>query len=386
MKVKFYILFLLFFSFINSMAQTNTVSADLNGQLIGWTNFNFDNTFSNQYGLRYIPEFSIEYYKNNDWKIDGEISVNAYGSATYFNKDWSSSDNLKPYRMWLRYSTKQFELRAGLQKINFGSSNMLRPLMWFDRIDARDPLRLTDGVNALLARYYFLNNANIWAWLLYANEEPGGWDVIPTRSKIPEAGGRIQLPIGKGEIGLSYHYRQIGGDSVEIASGSILNLPEKLPQTKIGLDGKWDLGPGVWFEYVFKSNKLDQPYLYNYEHQISLGMDYTFALGSGLNAGMEHFIWMGSRTRLDDITSTNHFSAMNLSYPLSMMNNLSTIIYYSWTDESWYRFINLSRQYDNLSLYLMAYWNPENFNIFPGSEDANMYFGKGFQFMITFNH
>jgi len=56
--------------------------------------------------------------------------------------------------MWIRLSTKQFELRAGLQKINFGSATLLRPLMWFDKIDPRDPLQLTDGVYALLARYY----------------------------------------------------------------------------------------------------------------------------------------------------------------------------------------------------------------------------------------
>ena len=69
----------------------------------------------------------------------------------------------------MRYSSDQFELRLGLQKINFGSASMLRPLMWFDQMDPRDPLHLTDGVWGLLARYYFLNNANIWLWGLYGN-------------------------------------------------------------------------------------------------------------------------------------------------------------------------------------------------------------------------
>ena len=67
----------------------------------------------------------------------------------------STDFRFKPYRLWLRYSTSHLEIRAGLQKINFGSSNILRPLMWFDKMDFRDPLMLTDGVYALLGRYYF---------------------------------------------------------------------------------------------------------------------------------------------------------------------------------------------------------------------------------------
>jgi len=55
-----------------------------------------------------------------------------------------------------------------LQKINFGSATLFRLLMWFDRIDPRDPLKLTDGVYGLLLRYYFHNNTNIWLWGLYS--------------------------------------------------------------------------------------------------------------------------------------------------------------------------------------------------------------------------
>ena len=40
----------------------------------------------------------------------------------------------------------------------------------------------TNGVNALLGRYYFNNNANIWLWGLYGNEDPRGFDI--TQSNI----------------------------------------------------------------------------------------------------------------------------------------------------------------------------------------------------------
>ena len=79
--------------------------------------------------------------------IDFEASANLYGTFAFHPFDEAHSDGgLKPYRLWTRYSSDQFELRLGLQKINFGSASMLRPLMWFDQMDPRDPLHLTDGV------------------------------------------------------------------------------------------------------------------------------------------------------------------------------------------------------------------------------------------------
>ena len=122
--------------------------------------------------------------------------------------------------------------------------------MWFDRIDPRDPLQLTDGVYATLARYYFLNNANVWFWFLYGNDEPKGWELLSTTKKQPEYGGRIQLPLYTGELGLSYHRRQVGPDSINFSG--IAGNYSKLEEDRIGLDGKWDIGPGVWFEEVLK--------------------------------------------------------------------------------------------------------------------------------------
>ncbi|MCF8379822.1 MAG: hypothetical protein K9H49_09610 [Bacteroidales bacterium] len=371
---------------LNLYSQGKKLSATLEGQLIGWTNFNFGNSYANQWGGRYIPELSFEYKKIEKWKFDGEFSLNAYGVETYKEKDWSSLGDLKPYRAWLRYSTEQFELRGGLQKINFGSANMLRPLMWFDKVDPRDPLGLTDGVNALLARYYFLNNANVWAWILYGNEDPRGWDMLPSDKKIPEMGGRIQYPVLTGEMGLSYHHRSIGGDSVSLGTGSLLYIPEPFSQTKMGIDGKWDVGPGIMIEYVVKSNDIKDSILYRFENQLSLGIDYTFGLGNGLTAMMEHFIWSGSRDEIFNSAESFQFTALNITYPVGILDNIAAILYYSWGDNSWYRFVNWSRQYDKLSLYFMAYWNPENFNIIPNSDTSNLFSGKGIQIMFSFNY
>lgn len=386
MKSYFIIVCFLVIHSVNLFSQENKLSATLDGQLIGWTNLNFGNSFANQWGGRYIPEFSFEYQKVKDWKFDGEFSVNAYGVKTYQDSNWDGSSDLKPYRAWLRFSKDQFEMRAGLQKINFGSANMLRPLMWFDKVDPRDPLGLTDGVNGLLARYYFLNNANVWAWVLYGNEDPRGWDMLPSDEKKPEIGGRIQLPLMMGELGFTYHHRTVGGDSISLATGGSLYLPEQFSQNKLGLDGKWDIGTGIMFEYVMKSNTINYNSLYRFENQLSLGVDYTFGLGNGLTAMMEHFIWGGSHDKIFDSSESFQFTALNMSYPLGIMDNLSTIIYYSWGDQSLYRFVNWSRQYDKVSLYFMAYWNPDKFNIIPNSDNSNLFSGKGIQIMFTYNH
>lgn len=134
----------------------------------------------------------------------------------------------------------------GLQKIDFGSATILRPLQWFNQIDPRDPLQLTNGVYGIMGRYTFLNNANIRIWGLYGNEKARGFDVVPTNNSIPEFGGRIQHPVPKGELAFSYHHRS--ANTKTLGHVSALN---KIPENRIGLDGKWDLGIGLWFEGVY---------------------------------------------------------------------------------------------------------------------------------------
>ena len=162
--------------------------------------------------------------------------------------DFSESANkVKPYRFWVRFATSQFQVRIGLQKINFGSAMLLRPLMWFDRIDPRDPLQITDGVYAILLRYYFLNNANIWLWGVYGQNQRKGMEVFPTKENSGEYGGRIQVPLMNGEIATSYHHRDIDPTAM------VLNAPRFRSENRYALDGKWDLGVGLWFEADRKS-------------------------------------------------------------------------------------------------------------------------------------
>ena len=162
-------------------------------------------------GLRYIPTLTLKHDLGSGLSLDVEASVNMTATARGSGlNDLQADGRLRPYRLWARLSTKQFEARLGLQKINFGSAMLLRPLMWFDRIDPNDPLQLTDGVYGLLLKYTFLNNANIWLWGLLGNNDVKGWetDSHPSRrarirraDSNPRSGGRTRRQLSSSAPG-----------------------------------------------------------------------------------------------------------------------------------------------------------------------------------------
>ena len=235
-------------------AQNAGISFD--NQISTWLGLNYVDKVYWQAGARYIPTLNPFLNLNKKSKIDAELSLNTYGNLLFTEADYDTVlYDLKPYRLWLRYSASNLEIRAGLQKITFGSATIMRPLMWFDNIDVRDPLQLTEGVYSLLGRYYFNNNINIWLWALYGNKNKKGWEVVPSAYEIPEFGGRLQLPVPKSEMGFSYHHRI--ADYSELYAGNPLITETDFSEQMIGLDGKWDIGPGIWFEGVVKLNDKD---------------------------------------------------------------------------------------------------------------------------------
>jgi hypothetical protein len=353
----------------------------LKGQLSAWENYNPANTFPSQSGLRYIPQLSYEIHLPGEKLIDLEASVNMLGNVGVHPFDsLHASGLMKPYRLWLRYSSHQFELRAGLQKINFGSASLLRPLMWFDQIDPRDPLQLTDGVWGVLARYYFLNNANLWFWGLYGSDKPRGWEILKSNRRSPEFGGRIQCPVPRGEAGLSFHHR--------LADSSGIRIPGfqngQIPENRLGLDAKFDLVIGCWFEASWISRRNNIGILTN-EEILNLGADYTFGVGNGLNLTFEQLL-SAADEKAFRFSRPISFSLLSMGYPIGMFDNLSAIIYYDWTNKATYNFINWQKQFNKFSVYLMGYFNPVKYNIPARGAGENLYAGKGLQLMLVYNH
>jgi hypothetical protein len=361
----------------------DSIFLKLKGQVDAYTGLYFANPVRLQTGARFIPLLSFGKRWNSNLKFDSEFSFDSF--LNYQFNDWKnieSDSKVKLYRMWLRLSSERFEIRAGLQKINFGSATMLRPLMWFDRIDTRDPLQLTDGVYALLGRYYFQNNANAWLWVLWGNDKPKGWELVPSVAKVPEFGGRLQFPVPKGETAISYHHRK--ADLSRLINQGNIHFATIYPEDRLGLDGKWDLGIGLWTEYSLIHSSMDTAYFHPWTKLFTIGMDYTFNVGNGLNMATEFFRYSNSIS-LTDRGTNKTFSLLSANYPIGSINRLTGIIYYNWTDKNWYRIVNLQRQSDDWTFYLFLFWNPDIIAIYNTENENNMFVGKGIQFMAVFN-
>lgn len=350
------------------------------GQLSSWAHVNLDNPYPLYLGTRYIPQFNYEVRLPNDKMFDFEASANLVGDVgIHFWDSTKANGDIKPYRLWGRYSTNQLEIRVGLQKIDFGTAVMLRSLRWFDQVDPRDPLRLTTGVYGALARYYFLNNANIWLWGLYGNKNTKGMEIMKTHENVAEFGGRIQFPVPLGEAGISYHYRV--ADSREL-NGMVPSY-NKIPENRIGIDAKWDLIVGLWFEGAYVHKNKNVGVLTNQEI-FTIGSDYTFGLGAGLGVTLEHMLFANDEKAFE-FANTNNNTALSIMYPIGMFDNIQAIFYYDWENNQVYNFINWFRSFDRTTFYVMAYWNPEN-TVMPTSGVQNLYGGKGVQLMFVFNH
>jgi hypothetical protein len=333
---------------------SQTVS-DFTGQISVYGNIAPESQKSLLFGMRFIPVISQKFILNETHTFDYEASANIYGMISAFETlDASEGDaQVNPYRLWARYSGDQYELRVGLQKITFGSATILRPLMWFDRIDSRDPLKLTNGVYGALGRYYFLNNANVWVWALYGNDELRGWDIIPGSKTDPEFGGRVQSPLLEGELALTYHHRTAGAQNLMNS-----DTFDRISETRLGLDGKWDITVGFWFEttWIFRSENLG---IYTNQSMVNLGSDYTFDLGNGLNVTIEHLI-----SALDEhkfgFSKANHTTSSSFSYPLGMSDQISMILTHSWETNKSSFFLNYEHQFDKITGHVMVYHTPEN--------------------------
>ncbi len=353
------------------------------GQLSFWLAFHDRPLSEGSSGLRYIPGLSWKKTLGGGLTIDAEASANAYGAVQGSSfRDLGTSGKIKPYRVWVRFAGGRFEARLGLQKINFGSAMLLRPLMWFDSIDPNDPLQLTDGVYGLLFKYTFLNNANIWLWGLYGNDAASGWQTIPTLGKAPEFGGRIQVPSFSGEMALSFHHRRLdtGRSPEPLPPGEKGDVPED----RIGFDGKWDIGPGVWIEAGLTRQGFVR-FPLKYQKALSLGLDYTFSLGHGLHLLAEHLEFDASSGAWTS-GQTLSLTALTMDYPLGLLDRIQGVVFHNWTNGDWYRLATWRRTYDKWSFFLIGFWNPAQYRIYAGQRQGNLFAGKGFQIMAVFNH
>jgi len=366
-----------------------------------------DAAFEPFFSLRAIPEIKFTLVAPRSPRgitVDAEASLNAYGTLLLpRDTSASASGDVKAYRAWLRLSTSRFEARAGLQKVSFGSAVLFRPLMWFDTLDPRDPLQLTDGVYALLLRYYTKGNANFWAWTMVGNDARRGLDLAPPDEDTPEFGGRVQVPLFKGELAATYHHRKAAIDGLtpimaplspaagftiaplsaasSAPSASPLPVPP-VPEDRVGLDGKWDFGFGLWLEGALVHQQT--PLLpYPYQLALTAGLDYTFGLGRGLNVLLEHFRYEASAEAFA-AGEAQSVSGLMARYPLGLLDEVSAMFFYDWKNDNAYAFLNWKRTSDAFSFDAILFKNPGEVLIYPGQPGSTSFAGTGFQLVLAY--
>ena len=348
-------------------------------------------------GLRYIPQLNINVTNNDsihywDFEISADLSTyysfinkeqqnlpkpsnSYYGEA--INGHHKIVGKVAPYRFWARYRYENLELRFGLQKIDFGSASLLRPLQWFNSMDPRDPLGITNGVFGLLGKYYFDNNANIWMWCLGLNDDQRGFDVLVSDEFKPEFGGRFQYPVPLGELAFTYNHRW--ANAQPLPSNSI-------QEDKFALDGKWDVGVGLWFETTYSF--LHQPFdMLTNQFAFNFGLDYTFGVGNGLSASLEHLLLSYDKTAFA-MKNIQNTTALQLAYPIAMFDTFSFMAYHNWESKSFSAFLSYMHVFKEVSLYSNLYYNPmKNVEVF-SADDSSLMMGRGFgvQLMLVFNH
>ena len=366
-------------------ARVSAQSVDANGLVSLAGSGSVNSTFDPYASLRAIPAIDFSLTSGGRLNVDGEASVNAIGTVEFpAGESARTSGSVDAYRAWLRFAAPRFEARVGLQEISFGSATLFRPLMWFDSLDPRDPLQLTEGVYALLLRYYTKGNAAFSGWVMYGNDAQRGWDIAPPDADSPEFGGRVQVPLFKGEIGAAYHHRKTDLSALVPPGQPAVPAPaEAAPEDRFGFDGKWDVGVGVWVEAAIVHQ--DSPLLLTpYQRALTLGVDYTIGVGHGLTALAEHFRLDASAEAFSGGDAQN-FSALFLRYPLGLIDELTGILYYDWKRGDFSRFVTWRRTYDSLAFNVILFNNPEQLTVFPGQVGSSSFAGTGLQVLLSYN-
>lgn len=370
----------LLLAFVESV-QGQTI--DFSGEIAAQSFFFLGRPRQTQIGLRYIPLIDANRKISTRGSVSISVAANVFEGLTFRQKNESeNSHNFDWYRYWIRFTTRQFEIRLGNQKINFGPAKLFRSLMWFDRLDPRDPLQLTNGVKAVLIRYYFPDNTNIWLWGLVGNQGRKGVEFFQTAGKKPEFGGRIQIPFITGQLALTAHHRWAEPVNFPLQSSNRASL-KNFGETRLALDGSWDVGVGLWFESAFFHYENKQ-LPFQWRRMATLGVDYTIPVGNGLYVMEENFIHSFSKTT-SRLGNKSTFSGILLTYPLNVLDEIMAISTYDWKSENFFHYVRWQRSTDKWQFDLSVFLIPKNTENW-GNPVLSAFSGNGFQVLVVYNY
>lgn len=326
---------------------------------------------------RYLPAIEIQQSLNDSWDYDIEVRWQLSWGSFLDTLDFSETATiLEPYRVALNLQNQNTEYIIGLQKINFGPARILRPLMWFDSVNPTDPLELTPGVTGVSTNHYYASGWSSRSWILLPGD-PIGWEVFPDKQGAPEIGGRLTLPIGGGQAGLTTSWRKTD------LSDYLPSLSE-MNEWKIGLDGFWDVGIGLWFESVYKLQLADDPYLRD-QVQAVVGADYTIWVGNGIHVLAEHMLLKPLSSFFADETELQ-FTSLMMNYSPTIIDQISLMFYMDWENEQPLAYLSWGQTYDTFRFTLGAFYTDTNRSQDSDASLNSDFSGKGLQLTVAYNH
>lgn len=285
--------------------------------------------------LNWQPQLDLSYQLLEGLELSGQYSLQNRLLSRWQEGSQASEIKLDSYRWWLRLATDQTQLIAGLQRLNFGSAMILRPLRWFDTIDPLDANQETQGVKAVLIKHNWLNNTNLWLWAMPGSKDIKGMETIPGKDDAVELGGRFQLPNPAGETAISIHHRKL-------MQGN---------EYRLGLDHRLDSFMGLWLEGSASVNEDAPAWVDNYTVTATLGGDYTLGIGNGIALTLETMMLAGA-SDLGRLHNQSSVSALMANYPLGLLDSVTVLGSWSWKDEAGTVNLLFRRAYDYLSINL----------------------------------
>ncbi|GAB4331237.1 MAG: hypothetical protein Kow0037_07660 [Calditrichia bacterium] len=321
--------------------------------------------------MRYFPKLSLVEKVNTNTTIDLYLEPQLK-TRLFFNKQWlgvKENTILDEYRGWLRYSRPQWELRAGLQKINFGPARLLRSQQWFDQIDPRDPLSLSKGVYALLFRYYQLNNWNYWVWSVW-QKDSGFYPLLKQQKNKMEWGGRVEGPWLHGMWGLT-------ADSKPVV---IEKIPVQLH--RMALDAYYDWHLGYWVEVV--AHQWDTGTNW-YQSRWTLGMDYTLPFQNGIYLSLEMMGYSRAENSLN-FKNENIYYALQANWPFNLFNSLSIMSFLDWKTGEAYYTITLTHRRQNVELHILGLYSSRKAQLPEFTSGEIGLGGKALMMLFVFYH
>ena len=174
-KLVFTFLLLSIFLPLNSIVWA--FDAEFEGRVLTGSQLVFDSPslhkdFDSEFELRL--GFLGDLIEKEGWVLDYELSADAkLADGPSVQSGLRRETDVDFFRAWLRLDNGIFKVRAGRQKILYGSGTIFRPLGFFDTRDVTGVVPQTRGVDGVRATWFPSSMSLIEGWLVPAKKDNG---------------------------------------------------------------------------------------------------------------------------------------------------------------------------------------------------------------------